>query len=311
VSESNRPQVEVVIAILTYNQRDKTLACLASLTRVERPSHRILVWDNGSTDGTIEAIREAFPQVLAHASPTNLGVASGRNAAAARAAEEGSFEFLMFLDNDMTVEPDFLAALVEPFADAPDLGQVQCKLRFLKDPERLNDGGGCRITWWLGETRPVGFEEIDRGQYDRPTPCVACGGAMMVRAELFKRLGGFDSCFDPFGPEDIDFSLRLQKAGYRALYIPQAVVYHEVSHSFEGGDYTELYARNKARNWFLFMKRHAPLHQKLAFYLFGVPFLVGRVVVREGRSGNFGAVLGLFRGALDFLLSRLRPRSGA
>jgi len=294
----------VTAIILTYNQRAKTLACLESLARVPRPPFRTLVWDNGSTDGTLAAVAQAFPAVEGHQHPTNLGVASGRNAAARLAMERHAPDHLLFLDNDMTVEPGFLEELLAPFVDEPRLGQVQCKLRFLKDPQRLNDGGGCRITWWLGQTRPVGFEELDHGQYDERKPCVACGGAMLVRTDVFRELGGFDARFDPFGPEDIDFSLRLQEAGWLAWYVPRAVVYHEVSHSFEGGDYSELYARNKARNWFVFMRRHAPAHQKLAFWLLGAPYLLARVIVREGRAGNFGAVAGLARGALDFLRRR-------
>lgn len=298
----------IVVVILTFNQRETTLACLESLAGSRGPEFRTLVWDNGSSDGTEAAVRERFPDVTVHHHEANLGVASGRNAAAKRVDELfGEPEYLMFLDNDMKVEPGFLAALRAPLAADPRVGQTQAKLRFMREPEKLNDGGGCRIRYWLAETRPIGIGETDRGQYDTQKDCVACGGAMMVRAELFRELGGFDRRFDPFGPEDLDFSLRLQGAGYRALYVPQAVAYHEVSHSFsEGGGYTESYAKNKARNWFVFMRRHAPWHQRIAFYLVGAPFLVLRVIVREGRQGNFGAVRGLARGMLEFVRSKKR-----
>jgi GT2 family glycosyltransferase len=118
---------------------------------------------------------------------------------------------------------------------------------------------------------PVGYGEIDRGQYDTVTECISCGGAMMVRTDVFQELGGFDSLFDPFGPEDMDFSLRLQNAGYQALYVPQAMAYHAVSHTF-GKGYSEDYARLKSRHWFKFMRRHASPWQQLAFFLFGAPY---------------------------------------
>ena len=171
----------------------------------------------------------------------------------------------------------------------------------MDDPQRLNDGGGCQIQFWRGRTLPVGYGEIDAGQRDEAVECVACGGAMMVRASIFQELGGFDATFDPFGPEDLDFSLRLRKAGYRALYVPRAMAYHEVSSTFESGQYTEKYAQNKTRNWLVFMLRHAPGHEKVVFLLFAVPVLALRVLVREGRSGNLGAFRGLARGLLDFL----------
>jgi GT2 family glycosyltransferase len=298
------PTVSIAVLVLTWNQRDKTLACLGALDQLEEPAFEILVWDNGSKDGTDEAIRAAYPRVRVCGHDKNLGVASGRNAAAAAAMEAWSPEYLLFLDNDIIVAPDFLRPLRDALRDNPGVGQVQSKLRFLNEPEKLNDGGGCRIRYWLAETKPVGIGEVDRGQYDEVAPCIACGGAMMTRSEVFSQLRGFDAAFDPVGPEDLDFSLRLQRAGHRALYIPESVVYHEVSHSFGGGEYTEAYARHKIRNWFTFMFRHARIDQQLAFLIAGVPYLTLRVIVREGRKGNFSSFRGLLRG----LLETVRPR---
>ena len=119
----------------------------------------------------------------------------------------------------------------------------------------------------------------------------------MVRADVFQRLGGFDPLFGPFGPEDLDFSLRLQKAGYQALYVPQAIGYHQVSHTF-GKGYSEDYARHKSRHWLLFMRRHATILQKVAFYLFGAPLLIVQVVARELGRGNWKAIRGLAQGLL-------------
>jgi GT2 family glycosyltransferase len=265
-----------------------------------------VLWDNGSQDGTADAVSVTFPEVLVHHHPTNLGVASGRNAAAALAIEKYSPTHLLFIDNDMVVERNFVCALLAPFESDPQLAQTQAKLRFLNDPTRLNDGGGCRIQFWLGRTSPVGFGEIDRGQYDKPAKCVSCGGAMMVRTDVFQQLGGFDEKFSPFGPEDLDFSLRCYKAGYHALYIPQAVAYHEVSHSFEGGQYTELYARNKSRHWLLFMRRHASIVEQVAFYLVGGPLRIIQMIIREGRQGNWAALRGSARGLFDSCRSLLK-----
>lgn len=287
-----RPRVAAVM--LTMNQRDKTLRALASV-RADDPALPVLVWDNGSTDGTVEAVAAAFPGVRTHHHPENLGVASGRNAAARLASSLFEPTHLLFLDNDLVLTPGFVAALLAPFQD-DSVGQTQAKLLYLHDPKRINDGGGCRIVFWLGRTDPVGFREIDRGQCDAVAPCVSCGGAMMVRADLFDRLGGFDPLFDPFGPEDIDFSLRLQAAGYRALYIPGALAYHEVSHSYEGGGYTATYAQAKARHWLRFLRRHGTRLQKAGFLLVGAPLIAARMTFRELAGGNPGALVGTVRG---------------
>ena len=288
----------VVVVILTYNQRTVTLRCLASLLQAGEPSVQVLVWDNGSSDGTAEALRRDYPEVLVHEHPTNLGVGSGRNAAAALARQRFAPTHLLFLDNDIVVAPGFVRELLAPFREDPMLAQVQAKLRFLHDPARLNDGGGCRIEWWWGRTVPVGFGELDRGQRDRRTPCISCGGAMMVRADRFEQLGGFDPIFDPFGPEDLDFSLRLQAAGYKAIYAPAAVGYHEVSHTF-GKGYTQEYARTKSRHWLRLMRRHASATDWAGFLLFGVPTALLRMTIREARRGNLRALLGSVRGVFD------------
>jgi hypothetical protein len=296
---------KTVVIILTMNQRDKTLQGLSSLMAVKEPPFDVLLWDNGSQDGTPEAVHKAFPEVLVHHHSSNLGVASGRNAAAELAIKTFNPSHLLFLDNDMLVEPNFVNALLQPFSKNDRVGQTQAKLRFMYDRERLNDGGGCQINFLLGRTKPVGYGEIDRGQHDAVKKCVACGGAMMVRTDLFQQLGGFDASFDPFGPEDLDFSLRLTKAGYDALYVPQAVAYHEVSHTF-GEGYSDKYARLKSRHWFLFMKRHARFWEKIIFMAITAPWLFLRIMIRELRNKKFSSIRGLISGLWDFGRAQLR-----
>jgi GT2 family glycosyltransferase len=292
----------IAVVILTYRQKQQTLRCLNHLlaTATDDVPFRVLLWDNGSNDDTAEAVAREFPSVRVHVSETNLGVAGGRNAAAAEAISLYQPEFLLFLDNDMVVEPGFVTALWRPFQDpsGEQIGQTQAKLRLGSDPQRLNDGGGCRIQFWSGRTRPVGYGEVDHGQYDTPTRCVSCGGAMMVRSPLFQELGGFDEIFNPFGPEDLDFSLRLQENGWEAWYVPQAMAYHDVTHTFGGGNYTEEYAALRSRHWLRLMRRHARIRDWIGFVLVGIPVIAARVIGREVGRGNLGALRGLIRGVL-------------
>jgi GT2 family glycosyltransferase len=294
-------RVRVAAVMLTLNQRSTTLRALASLMPQVDADMRVLVWDNGSSDGTVAAIRRDFPGVMAHHHPKNLGVASGRNAGARLACELFQPEYLLFLDNDLVLRPGFVSALFDALDRNPDVGQTQAKLLYLHEPTRINDGGGCRINFWLGITDPVGFKEIDSGQCDRVMPCISCGGAMMVRSALFRELGGFDAIFDPFGPEDLDFSLRLQQRGFKALYVPAAVALHEVNHTYEGGDYSAEYARSKARHWLRFLRRHGTPVQKAGFYTVGAPWIALRMVFRELLRGNPGAITGSLRGMIESL----------
>ena len=289
--------MNLVVIILTYNQQQKTLNCLSTLLGGEDIPFKVLVWDNNSRDDTLAAIKETFPHVSTHYSQSNLGVASGRNASGTMAMRELGATHLLFLDNDIEVEAEFVKALYEPFESDVSLGQTQAKLRFMHDRSLINDGGGARISFVFWRVKPVGIGEPDRGQYDAPHPCICCGGAMMVRSDVFEQLNGFDPLFGPFGPEDLDFSLRLQKTGYKAMFIPKAVGYHHVSHTY-GEGYSEDYARNKSRHWLLFMARHATPGQKIAFYLLGAPIIAFRAILRELRRGNWRALRGLAQGML-------------
>lgn len=293
--------VRIATVMLTLNQRETTLAGLQSLMPQVEPCDRVVVWDNGSTDGTVAAIAAGFPSVVARHNGENLGVAGGRNAGASLAQELFAPRYLLFLDNDLVLQPGFVGALLDVLESNPSVGQVQGKLLYVDEPDRINDGGGIRINFLLGSTLPVGLGEIDRGQHDTVAPCVSCGGAMMVRADLFRQLGGFDEIFSPVGPEDIDFSLRLQAAGYKALYEPRAVALHKVSHTYESGGYSAIYARAKARHWLRFLARHGSPAQKAGFFLVGAPLIAGKMVVRELLRGNPGAITGSLRGMFEAL----------
>jgi GT2 family glycosyltransferase len=296
------PPPRVTVIVLSFNQREQTLRCLRHVLALapDEGPFDLLLWDNGSQDGSAAAVAAEFPDILVEACPRNLGVAGGRNAAARLAMQRFEPDYLLFLDNDIVVRPGFVTGLLEPFLEpgGERVGQSQAKLLVGDEPGLINDGGGCRIQFWRGRTRPVGYREPDRGQRDRPARCVACGGAMMVRAGLFRELGGFDERFSPYGPEDLDFSLRLQKAGWEAWYRPAAVGLHDYNHTFGAAGYTEEYASHRARHWMLMMRRHASPLDWLGFALLGVPLIAGRILLREVRKGNLKALRGLVRGAL-------------
>jgi GT2 family glycosyltransferase len=296
---------KVVVIILTINQREKTLRCLESFRSVQQPPHCVLLWDNGSTDGTSDAVREFYPDVTLAGSPRNLGVATGRNSAAERAVALFDPPYLLFIDNDMTVSPNFLSALLAPFSDDDGLAQTTGKIACLDEgpddergPRVIYGAGGCRVRFWLGDTNHIGYGELDVGQYDAACNCIASGGCMLVRTSVFQELGGFDPVFDPYGPEDLDFGLRARAKGYHALYTPQALVHHDArpGRSYEAGQYTAKYAANRTRTWLVLMKRHASLPQKLGFYLVGGPYRLLRLVFRELRQGNIDALRGLTHG---------------
>ena len=299
------------IVILTWNQRDKTARCLQSIADAGYDLGRVVLWDNGSHDGTDAMVLDDFPDVIYHHHPTNQGVASGRNAAALLAERRLSPTHLMFLDNDMVVSKGFLETLCASFAKEPRLAQAMAKIRFLGEPHRLHSAGGQVIDFRLGMKHGIGYGELDLGQHDVQRDCLPSGGATLVSKDVFFELDGFDGVFDPFGAEDTDFSYRVRNAGYRAVYVPDAVLYHDYHTKMGEGSDARSYMATRVRQWMILMRRHATLGEKLSFFLGGAMIGFLRVARQSLARGKAGAILGIPGGVRDYAGESSQPREPA
>lgn len=294
----------VAIAILSWNQRDTTLQCLRSLVEADYPPSQVVVWDNGSTDGTDVAVADEFPAIIFYRSEKNLGVASGRNAVAKLAYDTLHSDYILFLDNDMQVTPGFLEALLEPFADENKLAQTTAKILTMDNTNRIDAAGGSIVNFASGTIVPVGYGEVDTGQFDTTRKCLPGGGGTMVRMDVFSMLSGFDPIFDPYGPEDLDFSFRVREAGYYGRYVPEAVIYHDHHRSVSNGKFDETYASNKLQHWMILLQRYAMPSQKIGFFLFGGPIGAVRITFRELSRRNPGAIKGILSGIWRYCAGR-------
>src|SRR5579871_2335057 len=119
----------VAVVVLSWNGRDDTLACLASLAKADAPGLVTIVADNGSADGTAEAVAEQFPTVELIQNGANLGFAGGNNAGIRRALELGATHVLV-LNNDTELDPGFLGALLDEARKRPDAGALCSKILF-------------------------------------------------------------------------------------------------------------------------------------------------------------------------------------
>ena len=246
----------VAVVVLTWNGREDTLACLRSLRAVEHEPLSVLVVDNGSIDGTAEAVGREFPSVDVLRSQENLGFAEGNNVGIRRALAAEA-DYVLVLNNDVEVEPRFIGPLVAAARERPDAGALCPKILVFERRDRIWFAGAS-FDARRGRGRHVRYGEPDDPAEKGVTPTDrACGAAMLVPARVFEQVGLFDPDLFLY-VEDVDWSLRAANAGRRHYVVPESRIYHRVSVSAGGEDMpTPLYYGT--RNMLVVCERWAPL----------------------------------------------------
>jgi len=189
--------------------------------RTNYPNFEVILVDNASTDGSVEFVRRTFPEIQVLANSQNLGFAEGNNVG----LKKSNGKYVVFLNNDTYVDPNWLNEIVKLMESDPTIGACQCKLLFMDDPQIIDSVG--QYMDFLGLVTEHGRGERDIGQYDYPYEIFhAKGAAMVVRKEIIKTVGPFDpKLFINF--EDADLCWRIWLAGYRVVLCPRAIVYHK------------------------------------------------------------------------------------
>jgi GT2 family glycosyltransferase len=245
----------VYIIVLTWNGWRDTEECLRSLAPVIEDGVRVLLVDNGSTDGTPGKVRALFPRVEVIENGRNLGFPGGNNAGMREALSRGA-DYVILLNNDTVVDRDFARELLRAAERDPRVGMATSKIYFRDRPQVLWFAGGD-VSTWTGRSRHAGFGETDRGQFDdvedigRP-----CGCAMLVSRALLEDVGLMEEDLFLYG-EEIDWVLRARRRGYRCVLAPRSKVWHKVSAGTGGpsrGDGYYYAVRNMLRT----LRRHAP-----------------------------------------------------
>jgi GT2 family glycosyltransferase len=252
----------VAIVLLNWNGKTVTLDCLASLRAIRYERMRIVLVDNGSTDGSVEAIRRDYPEVELLEMGTNLGFARGANVGMRYALDHGA-EMLLLLNNDTVVDPDFLRYMVEALTTHPAIGLVAPKIYYFEEPNRIWFAGG-ELSMWTGTLRHIGIRQYDHGQYDLPREIPhACGCCLLARRSLAEQVGLLDESYYLY-TEDADWVMRARRGGYGVSYEPRAKIWHKVSVD-SGGHLSWHKNKNKFLSNFRFFARYARWYHWLVF----------------------------------------------
>jgi GT2 family glycosyltransferase len=244
--------MQAVAVVLSWNGRDDTLACLESLRGIET-----ICVDNGSTDGSADAVAERFPEVELIRTGVNLGFAAGNNVGIRRALERGA-DWVLLLNNDAIVDPGFADALAAAAQRHPQAGVLACKVFVLEQPEVLWYAGGSfnPLLGYSGRVRGAG--QRDSGGFDEEVEVDwATGAALVVSRRALEQAGLLDEELFAY-VEDVDWCLRIREAGLRVVFVPSLRAWHRVSAS-TGGPASPTSLRYHCRNTLAVSERHRPL----------------------------------------------------
>ena len=235
--------------IITSLNGEKALPpCLDALFATKWESFDVIVVDNGSTDRTSELVRSR-PDIKLIRSSKNLGFAGGNNLG----LKEARGDWVILLNDDTEVYPDWLAALNKAANEHPEAGILGCKLLYPGGEVIQHAGGRLEPN---GLSKHIGYLEEDRGQYDEITTCdYVTGAAMAISRKTIDKIGPLDKGFFPIYFEEIDYCVQARKAGLEVLYVPAARVIHHESRTTERYSPGFLYKYHKNRLRFLFKNK--------------------------------------------------------
>lgn len=292
----NAPKVFIVI--LNWNNWPDTFECLESVKKINYPDFQIVVVDNGS----LEKPEIKNPNVKYIFNPDNLGFSEGNNVGIKYALEQGA-DYVLLLNNDMLVEPDFLGKLVRAGQSWPEAGFLGPKMLFNDDRRKIWSVGG-KVNWLYNKGVMVGYNEIDVGQYDQPevqeTDYIT-GACLLAKRQIIEKIGLMPNDYFLYY-EDTDWSLRARQAGFKCLFVSSAVVYHKGSRSSKAGSPSYIYYHS--RNGLILANNFAPWYIQFLVHLDVLWRIVKQVIKLIFLPGKRIWAKYILFGIIDFYLGR-------
>ncbi|MGQ0602658.1 MAG: glycosyltransferase family 2 protein [Anaerolineales bacterium] len=284
----------VAIFVLNYNGRQWLAPCLTSLQQLTVPAERVVV-DNASGDGSVDYLREHWPDVRVLAFDRNFGFAESYN----RALAVVDCEWAVLLNNDATLTPHWLETLLAAAEQHTPAAILGGKLLLAGEgvTGRVIQCAGAAYTD-AGTAFEVGWGEPDTGQYDVARAVAAVpGAAMLVRRTVFQQLGGFDAAYFAY-LEDVDLCWRAWLAGFEVWYIPMAEASHHFGGSF-GGRAAPFRIRQMQCNRYANMVKHFQASTLLSGLATSIGYDLYRVL-EFGFHGYWAGVRALAAGTWEF-----------
>jgi len=272
-----------------------------SLRAVRYANLHVVIVDAASTDGSADELSRLLPGAELIRCSANVGTAGGNNIGAARCLERG-FDYLLFLNNDTVVTPDFLEPLVRAAGDGRTIAVP--KILYYYDRTLISTHAGG-FDWTLGLFRDTYHGRPDGPATSRPrdleTASFCCA---LVPAAAWRDVGPLDERFFMYY-EETDWLRRARQRGYRLRYEPSAVIYHKESASSGGGWMTPFKHYYATRNRFYLVRKHQ--RSSLAYAWFTAYMWAGRAaqLARHLVRGDRRMAWALVRGVADYYRGRM------
>lgn len=224
------PLPRVLIIIVNWNGRDDLIELLASIKNLNYPkdNYKIMVIDNGSSDGSQTAISQSFPDVyllenkrnIGYVKAVNQGIANGLNMAV---------DYVWIFNNDVTVEENSLKRLVEAGQQDENIGVIAPVIYSYNSPEKI-DNVGYQINFWIGRLKRLKFGrdvfQNDNDKYAEVDSQLGC--STLIKSTVFKMVGNFQAIYNLYF-EETDFNIRARKKGFRVVVVKDAKVWHKTA----------------------------------------------------------------------------------
>ena len=290
MNSTNNPLVSMII--LNFNQIKVTCEFIESTKKLTYRNFEIILVDNASNENPTKLIQENYPFVKLIVNETNLGFTGGNNVG----IEAAKGDYIFVVNNDTEVTENLLEELLKPFGSDPSVGVVSPKIRYFHHPDTLQYAGFTEINPITGRNKSIGDKEVDTGQYEKAGyTAYAHGAAMLLKREVIEKVGALADNFFIYY-EELDWSARIRRAGYRIYYQPSALIYHKESITMGKESALKAYYHN--RNRILFMRRNSTGFQFSLFFVFLVIAIIPKTILKYTFKGQFEHLKSLFRGIL-------------
>ncbi|MBI4439681.1 glycosyltransferase family 2 protein [Candidatus Woesearchaeota archaeon] len=287
------PRVNIIIC--TFNNKDIIGKVLKSVKLQSYRNYDCTVIDDNSSDGLLEYARSEYPWVKVVRKKSNTGPSASRNLG----INITRGKYIATLDSDVELSRDWLAKIVRFMEADSKIGIAASKLLYSRDRKKINSAGGTMTKSGIG--KDIGRGKNSQSFAKRSEVFYACSAAMMVRRDLIKKIGGFDDSYF-YGHEDTDLGWRAHIAGYRVVYNPNAIAYHDVSRTISKEP--EMVAFNGVKNRIRSILKNYEMWDALKYVALYKILLLGDIAIHGNRIPKIKAVFWNIRHVTDTLRER-------